>query len=156
MLQKFFTNWSFCAFALSMALGAARTATDMLARRRQPQWANSMAAASSAAPGQTNGFAAATAPVPGASLGPAASPACTTEMDIKMLAASGHEEAAAAAAGGGKLCDVTGTSHSGSWTPLAKAHLAVVAVAYPAELFLALFYWIFLFGGADSHMPSWP
>lgn len=38
------------------------------------------------------------------------------------------------------------------WTLLGKTHLAAVAVAFPAEVFLTLFYWIFIFkndaGGA--------
>lgn len=163
----YFTNWSFCAFALSMLLGSAHTAADMRRRRRRQRQLAGSAAATASAPataaeapeGQQQLLSAMDPADPEAPPQPAAS----AELALELRHLQGLAPAAAplVAAGVPTTCSAGGAVPAGgagaaaaSWGLLAKAHLLAAEVAFPAELFLTAFYWALLHADDEGPLGS--
>ncbi|KAI3424196.1 hypothetical protein D9Q98_009552 [Chlorella vulgaris] len=146
----FFTNWSFVAFAFSMILGAAHSATQLQCYRQRRLRTKQLGNQSARPDPESN--LAANAETDMQQQGP-----YSVHMPAR-AAVTGHSDT-----GSGNTADVCVTvpregsssdGNSASWSLLAKVHLLSVEVAYPAELFLTVFYWAALAEYSSSPLGS--
>lgn len=145
----FFTNWSFCVFALSMLLGACHSAWDM---RRRRQAGRLPLAASLAHHGEATDGQELLQDAAAADTGHAFS-------EVELSAAAHFGSGNGAVVGnGGAMCKpsllIAPAGAAATWPLLAKVHLLSTEVACASELFLTAFYWALLHSGSEDDLAT--